>query len=143
MKNEKGITLIELLGVLVILSILLTLAGSILTSSLKTSNRTTTDQRLQQEANYITEKVRNEYLKRVDDAGESFMLTIENGQLLLDESKVISEGYYYSFCLEEESCEKMTETIYRSKTNQPFQLKLTSKNDKRTHIIDTEFSKLE
>ncbi len=143
MKNEKGITLIELLGVLVILSILLTLAGSILTSSLKTSNRTTTDQRLQQEANYITEKVRNEYLKRVDDAGESFMLTIENGQLLLDENKVISEGYYYSFCLEEESCEKMTETIYRSKTNQPFQLKLTSKNDKRTHIIDTEFSKLE
>lgn len=96
-KNEKGVTLIELLGVLVILSIVLTLAGSILTSSLKTSNRATADQRLQQEANYITEAIRNKYL-----GGKEGTLTIqiEDDKLLLieaEESKiVISEGYHYT-----------------------------------------------
>lgn len=153
MKNEKGITLVELLGVLVILSILLTLAGSILTSSLKTSNRATTDQRMQQEANYITEKVRNEYLEKVKDGVPetfTFEITIDNDnkKLLLNNVEVISEGYHYTFCVEEEeeeekgACEKMKETIDRTKTQQQFQLKLTSKNDERSHIIDTQLSKL-
>lgn len=141
MKNEKGITLIELLGVLVILSILLTLAGSILTSSLKTSNRATTDQRMQQEANYITEKVRNEYLKKPSDAGPSFELKIKDDQLLLDD-KMISEGYHYSFCLDETPCEEIPITIDRSKPQQPFQLILTAKDNGRTHEIDTKLSKL-
>ena len=41
MKNEKGITLIELLGVLVILGVVLTLIGSIMVNSIKTLYRPT------------------------------------------------------------------------------------------------------
>lgn len=137
MKNEKGVTLIELLGVLVILSVILILAGSILTSSMKTSNRATTDQRLQQEANYITEAIRNQYL---EEATGKLTLVIGDHQLEMNE-KVISEGYIYCFDLQE-PCEKEEKTIDRSKTNQSFYLKLRSKDGQRTHEIKTEYSKL-
>lgn len=150
MNNEKGITLIELLGVLVILSIVLTFIGSILVSSLKTSERATSDQRLQQEANYITEKVRNEFLKKVTKEGDlnppvlaNFELTIDNdnNRLLLNDEDVISEGYTYSTCVEkDELCDDPIK-IDRTESRQPFQMKLISK-DKKVHIIDTQLSKL-
>lgn len=147
LSNERGITLIELLGVLVILSVLLTLAGSILTSSLKTSNRATTEQRLQQEANYITEKVRNEYLKRVDESSaETFDLIMdnENQKLLLDDVGVISEGYTYSTCFsgENEACGHEKITFSRLENHQIFQLRLISSDGARMHEIDTKLSKL-
>lgn len=155
MKNEKGVTLIELLGVLVILSVILILAGSILTSSMKTSNRATTDQRLQQEANYITEAIRNEYLKsekqkaeetEIEEYIKKVIVRINNDQNQLKlYDRVISEGYIYSFCLEtefeNEECKK-DKKIDRSATSQTFQLKLTSKDGQRTHEIKTEYSKL-
>lgn len=147
-KNEKGVTLIELLGVLVILSIVLTLAGSILTSSLKMSNRATADQRLQQEANYITEAIRNKYLEKTS---ESIHLKIDNNRQKLfikdeavsEDYKVLSEGYMYSFCLDEhEACEIEEQSIFRFESHQAFQLKLESKDGQRNYIIDTKFSKL-
>lgn len=143
MKNEQGITLIELLGVLVIMGILITMTGSILTSSLKTSKRATTDQRLQQEANYITEVIRKEYLKSEKEKAEEteikkivVKIDNENKQLLLYDD-VISEGFTYSF--DEARTETMKELI-RAKEHQSFKLLLSK--DNHTYTVDTTFSKL-
>ncbi len=148
MKNEKGVTLIELLGVLVILSIVLTLAGSILTNSLKTSNRAATDQRLQQEANYLTEALRNRYLEK---KSEPIHLKIDHDSQKLyikDEAvsgdyKVLSEGYRYSFCTDDaDACEIEEQSLLRAESHQTLQLKLKSKDGQQSYVIDTKFSKL-
>ena len=167
MKNEKGITLIELLGVLVILGIVLTLIGSIMVNSLKTSDRATTEQRLQQEANYITEKIRSEYLKKPDDPEEgkisdSFKLEIDNDEKQLtlidnDENKlplegiVISEGYLYCYKedindkrVEDMSCDNTDESnpiVISRIDNEEFIMTLVSK-DQKPYTIKTIFSKL-
>ncbi|WP_415579221.1 type II secretion system protein, partial [Filibacter tadaridae] len=104
MKNERGLTLVELLAVLAIVGVIMALLGSVLINGIKASNRTTTRQQLQQEANYITEVVRNEYLGQ--GSGSFTIYSDDVNQTLKIESKIISEGYIYKLCYEGENEEE-------------------------------------
>lgn len=97
MKNEKGITLVELLAALAILGIIVVVIVSVLSTGTTASNKTATKQQLQQEANLIVEVLRSEYLKSNNHV---FNLSIEDEdgeQILLLDSRPISQGYTYSF----------------------------------------------
>lgn len=138
MKNEKGITLVELLAVLVIIGIVITMIGAIMTSSMKTSQRATIEQRLQQEANYITEAIRNEYLKRETASIEVAIVDVNGKEQLQMDGQVISEGYLYTF---QEDVTKSSIELKRTDKKSSFSLKLKSKAG-HFYIIDTSFSKL-
>ena len=93
MKNERGLTLVELLAVLAILGIIMALIGTVLINGIKASNRNATNQQLQQEANYITETIRNQYLKRTSNP---IILEIDNHEHSLKmDGTIISQGYTY------------------------------------------------
>lgn len=92
MKNEKGITLVELIAVLAIAGIVVALIASVISSGTNASQRTSLNQRLQQEGNIIVEKIRVEYLlnQKEDSIPDQFEILVENDQLILtDESGTI------------------------------------------------------
>lgn len=97
MKDEKGITLVELLAALAILGIIVVVIASVISTGTKASNKTATKQQLQQEANLIVEVLRSEYL---ESNNHVFDLSIEEEggeQILLLDSRPISQGYTYRF----------------------------------------------
>lgn len=101
MRNEKGITLVELIATLAIAGIVVALIASVLASGTSASQRTGMNQRLQQEGNIIVEQVRAQYLlnQREDSIPDQFVVLVQNDKLVfLDEtgaSMVLSEGYSY------------------------------------------------
>lgn len=101
MKNEKGITLVELIATLAIAGIIVALIASVLTSGTSASQRTSLNQKLQQEGNIIVEKVRAQYLlnHHDDSIPDKFEIFVQNDQLIFaDETgarMIISEGYSY------------------------------------------------
>ena len=96
MKNQRAFTLIELVATLSIIGILLAIIVSILINGLNASNRSATNQQIQQEANYITETIRKEYLKLPSESTNSMItLTVVGDTLELNGNK-ISEGYEYT-----------------------------------------------
>ncbi|MDS9471346.1 type II secretion system protein [Sporosarcina pasteurii] len=135
MKNEKGLTLIELLAVLAIIGLITTLIGSVLINGLKASDRSSTNQRLQQEANYITEMIRNEYLKLEDDSIE-FIIDNENQYLKMD-GDIISKGFTYCY---NNHCSN--EHVFMINRNENQQFKLELKIENLSYNIETTFSKL-
>lgn len=93
MKNQRGVSLIETLAVIIILSIVSIFLFSTLTSGFKNFDRTSIKQKLQQEGNYITEVVRNEYLK---SGTTSIELKVDStGKELSMNGSVISSGFTY------------------------------------------------
>lgn len=134
MKNERGLTLVELLAVLTIFGVIMLIFGSILIDGMKASDRNITNQRLQQEANYITEKVREEYLKGPKEviSSEIFLeVKPENGGKILKLNDVtISEGFTYDL-----------ETEILNRDNSADFILTIEKNGK-TFKINTKFSKL-
>jgi len=132
MKDERGITLVELLAVLALLGIIMTLIITVFINGTRATERSTTNQRLQQEANYIVEAIRMKYLESKD---ESFELHIENQSLKMGEA-TISEGYDYMFFNDEE---KKTIVVER-KESVNFELRL--KKGKLEYKVKTIFSKL-
>jgi len=137
MKNERGLTLVELLAVLVILGFIMMLLGTVLVNGMKASNRTTTNQQLQQEANYIVERVRSEYLKLPKEVtNDKFKLEIvleidTVNQTFKMNDEVVSEGYIYNL--------KSSVKIPRTGPS-PFYL--TIEKDGKSFDIDTVLSKL-
>ncbi|WKA52392.1 type II secretion system protein [Planococcus liqunii] len=134
MKNQKGITLVELLAVLAITGIIIVLIFSVLLTGSNASHRTAAKQQMQQEANYIVEVVRNEYLKL---HGPKINLKIEGvgeQQKLKMGSQVISRGYNYKII--EPASGTIDPTI-----NSNLQLELSAPNSK-PFIIKTTLSKL-
>lgn len=94
MKSERGLTLVELLVVLALIGGLSALIVGTLINGIKVSERSTTKQQLQQEANYITEIVRNEYLQSYNDYLDDIKFEIDGDSLLMNDAK-ISEGFSY------------------------------------------------
>jgi len=135
MKNERGVTLVELLAVLAIFGVIMLVLGSIFIDGMKASDRNATNQRLQQEANYILESVRKEYLKRPEDVTISeIILKVEpqnGGKTLKLNDETISEGFTY---------ELGTNTILRESSSSHFNL--TIKKNGKSYTIDTTLSKL-
>lgn len=134
MRNQKGITLVELLAVLAIAGIITTLIISILASGSNASQRTTSKQQLQQEANYIVEVIRSEYLKKENPLIELRIEGSGNNQKLKMGSKVISQDYKYKIV--EPALGKID-----PRTDQRLVLELSASGVK-PFIIKTTFSKL-
>lgn len=134
MKNQQGITLVELLAVLAIAGIITTLIISVLANGSNASQRTTSKQQLQQEANYIVEVIRSEYLKLENPLIEIKIEGTGNNQKLKMGSQVISQGY--KFKLVEPTLGKID-----PKTDQKFVLELSAPGV-QPYIIKTKFSKL-
>ena len=138
MRNERGITLIELLAVLALIGIIITLIVSVLINGMNASKRNTTNQRLQQDANYIVEMIRNNYLKNESDINEEvpISLKIENsGKKLLMDNKVLSEGYIFQL-----NDGTGNELFIDRDLNVP--LKLTLSKDKLSFTVNTTLSKI-
>ncbi len=92
-------------------------------------NRNATNQMLQQEANYITEVIRKEYLKSIEN---DIVINIdENKKVLKVDGKIISEGYNYNLA---------TLNEISRKNQSPF--KLTINKNGHSYTIDMTFSKL-
>jgi prepilin-type N-terminal cleavage/methylation domain-containing protein len=137
MKNERGITLVELLAVLAIGGIILVLLTSVFINGKKASDRGVTNQMLQQEANYILETIRKEYLKLEDD---DIKLEIIDKTLKMNE-KVISQGYSYDFIIDNAEGEIVYPIII--KRNKSFPLKLTITKENLHYTVNTTLSKLQ
>ncbi len=91
MKDENGLTLIELLAVISIIAIISVFLFSILLNGFTVTERTTIKQKVQQEGNYITETIRKEYLT---SSNSNIILKVEgNNKSLLLNDNVISSGY--------------------------------------------------
>lgn len=136
MRNERGITLVELLAVIALSSVILILLISVFINGSKAANRSSENQRLQQEANYIMETIRREYLKPVDTEIE-LKIDKEN-QILMIDGKNISEGYDYQL-LNSERAEILIQRIKRNKSEA---IDLTIRKGKLFYEVKTTFSKL-
>ncbi|WP_066292818.1 PilW family protein [Bacillus sp. FJAT-29937] len=130
MNNQRGFTLVELLATITILALIITLLSSILIDGKKAYNRNTTNQLLQQEANYITEIVRREYLRKYDEGKMSnpIKLSVQDNILKMD-GKVISEGFNYI-------------VLNVSRKSNPVHFYLELEKDGLTYTVETTFSKL-
>lgn len=141
MRNERGVTLIELVAVLAIVGIILVLISSVFIGGLKASNRSTTNQQLQQEANYITEAIRNEYLKNPEKDRVPIKMELEIlGDRLEMDGAVISEGYIYNFGTDEATESILVLEIDRSKGS--FEFNLGLEKNGQIYEVKTTFSKL-
>ncbi|MFS0575376.1 type II secretion system protein [Sporosarcina sp. 179-K 3D1 HS] len=124
MKNERGLTLVELLATLALIGVISALIIGVLINGMKASERSTTSQRLQQEANYITEVVRNEYLQSYYDYLDEIEFKVDGDALFMNEIR-ISEGFSY------ENLSIVDDT---------FSLTLSERD--YSYVIETTFSKL-
>ena len=138
MNTQKGITLVELLAALALVGMLVILIFSVMTQGMKASERNTTTQRLQQEANLIVEKLRNEHLMDSQQAGYTPFIELEivGDVLKIKGDETLSSGYEYKF-LNPENPKNM---LFDRSSNQ--QIKMEIKSGDRIYIIDTTFSKL-
>ncbi|ADH98519.1 PulJ/GspJ family protein [Salisediminibacterium selenitireducens] len=94
-KNQAGITLIELLAALVIGTIVIGLAGSVLVSTFTQADVTSDHASLRQEANIILTKIRSDY----SNADESTTLSFDNTENMLFDrnSAPLSEEDFFKF----------------------------------------------
>ncbi|ANU11359.1 hypothetical protein A1A1_15169 [Planococcus antarcticus DSM 14505] len=131
MRNESGITLVELLAALAIVGIIVAVIVNVLSTGTTASTKTATKQQLQQEANLIVEVIRNEYLKS-DNHQFNLIVKEEDGvkSLFLDEES-ISQGYTYNYA---------PYTI-DPKFDTNFKMTITDDSG-QFYVIDTTFSKL-
>lgn len=135
MKNEKGFTLIELLASLLIVSVIIILLISILLNGINATDRNTTNQRLQQEANYIEQVIRKEYLVSKFAKQNPIELKVDGNRLLMDNQE-ISSGYTYN--LIETSNQKLS--IPRVGVSS---LKLKISRNNQSYTLETKLSKIE
>lgn len=137
MKNERGITLIEILAVILLISTISIFLFSVLTSGVTNVKRTSTKQKLQQEGHYITEVIRNEYLK---SGTSNINLVIDNNNKLLMNGNKISSGYTYEL-KNPNNGYSAENKISISKTDN-FHLLLSINEEDHFYEIDTTLTKL-
>ena len=134
MRNEKGITLVELLAALAIVGIITAVIASVLSTGTSSADRTTSKQRLQQEANYIVEAIRAEYLEE-DEEDIKIITTVSSIAIKREDEgeveKIISEGYKY---------ELKSKVVIEPSKDEKFHLII--KDGKELYEIQTTFSKL-
>ncbi len=94
MKNEKGLTLVEVLVGLAILSIIMIILGGLLIDAFKNSERSEKITALQQEANTIMTELRDIHWKN-----EDYLIHFEEDSIKTEQTKIIlnSEKYTYKF----------------------------------------------
>ena len=132
MKNEKGITLVELIAALAIVGIITVVIASVLMTGTSSADRTASKQQLQQEANYIVEAMRAKYLEENTDI---LIITATDNSISIKRDdgveEIISDSYEYEL----KSRNEIDPT-----ENEKFHLII--KDDSKTFEIETTFSKL-
>ncbi len=134
MRNQKGVTLLELLGVLAITGIIIAMIMTTMANGSNASQRTKSKQQMQQEANYIVEVIRSEYLKKENNVIELKVEGTGYDQKLKMNLKVISQGYNYKLI-------QPNNGLIDPNQNQKFKLELSSSGVQKFKI-NTSFSKL-
>lgn len=148
MRNQKGVTLVELLAVLAVAGIITVLIASVLSTGSNASNRTATKQQLQQEANIIVEKIRAHYLlnEKEDGIPDEFLVKVndEEDKLFIEDDTgiiLLSEGFEYNLSPSEQI---LSIKLYRKKISN-FYLLIQSKEADSNILefeVNTSFSKL-
>lgn len=153
MRNEKGITLVELIATLAIAGIIIALIASVLSSGTNASQRTGMNQRLQQEGNIIVEKIRAQYLmnEKDDSIPDQFEILVQNDKLIFSDETgtqmVLSEGYEYDLD-PKAAASALTKkaAILDRRTKSDFNLVIRGKQGNNDSVqeykINTSFSKL-
>ncbi|AIY05108.1 hypothetical protein Plano_1143 [Planococcus sp. PAMC 21323] len=143
MKNNKGITLVEILGALAILGIIVVVIMSVFSNGANSSERTTSRQQLQQESNLIIEQIRSIYLKneKKNSVPTEFKIKVKGSKLVyLDTNnaneKIISSGYEYTLI----NGDVNKEILFNRTKATPFHLKISENNQEFN--VKTTFSKL-
>ncbi|RDW16336.1 hypothetical protein CWR48_16970 [Oceanobacillus arenosus] len=107
MKNEKGMTLVEVLATLVIASLFMGIIYTVVMMSMEYSSVETTKTRLQQEANYIITEI-----QRIHRKGDCYVLSITENEVAIAETemescpetdskmRVLSSEYKYDYDIE-------------------------------------------
>lgn len=153
MRNEKGITLVELIATLAISGIIVALIASVLSSGTSASQRTGMNQRLQQEGNIIVEQIRSHYLLNQRDAGvsDTFEVYVQDNNLYIKDGtngrKMLSEGYFYDLVPSDAATLSTTNKTVLDRTRKSdFNLIIRSKSNgdpsSLEYKINTSFSKL-
>lgn len=102
LKNKKGMTLIEIMVVLLIMSILLVIMGSLILNSFKYFNETTTQDLSKRSLDSISDYIREELLYASDvrvqeekpNEEEWNILHVKDGKLYKNEEQVFSDIFY-------------------------------------------------
>lgn len=134
MKNERGLTLVEILGGLTILGLIAVIVGGVLINGISSSKGISDKQLLQQEANVITEIVRKEYLRKYDENLKDIKIEIDDQALVMD-GKVISAGYDYEL-------KDLKQELIIPRDESSVTFSFTIKKNKQSHKVETRFSKL-
>lgn len=138
-RNEKGITLIEVLATITILSIVSFIIYNVFSSGLRYSSQAKETVLIQQEANYLLTLLKEQH----ENATTDYTITIENNQnnIILNkghsnEIDVTNSQYLYQICDldQSDSCDEQNatdHTITITPSQERFYLKmiLTNKNN--------------
>ncbi|MGB6407692.1 MAG: type II secretion system protein [Planococcus donghaensis] len=143
MRDENGITLVELLAFLAISSIIMVVIMSVFSTGVNSSERTASRQQLQQEANVIVEQIRATYLENEKNASidKNFKVRVDTDKLMITKidgtsEKIISSGYQYSLGT---GTGPAVVVMERTKVS-PFYIKICSGN--QCFEVQTSFSKV-
>lgn len=130
-KNEKGLTLVELLATLVLVSLFSGIVVSMISYSMKFNEIEITKTDLQQEANYVIAE-----LQRIHRLGDPYTLTIKENLIKVktDTEKIISDrySYYVDGDFDEVEIEPTTENVYlneftiKNKTNENLKVEIST-----------------
>lgn len=133
--NQKGLTLVETLAIIIIMSIVMLFLFNIVASSLNSSKKMQEQANIQSEANYLLV-----VLREFHERGEDYTISFINGELIIEEDltsnyRTVFNRYYYEINDKTELIEISPE--YEEKTFN-ITIKLTSKKYKEVdHITKT------
>lgn len=129
--NEKGVTLIETLAILVIGSIVMLLVFNILSTGIKNSKQIQERANLQNEANYLLVVLREFHERGID-----YTITFTGEKMIIEDinqqHKTLFNNYHYEVNHKAESL-----TIFPKKEDKSFQIELKLMSKKYPDIEHT------
>lgn len=131
--NEKGITLVEVLAVLVLSSIVAVLLFNIFTQGQKSYVQSTENINLEQQTQIIIENIRNKHLHT-----DGYKLLVQENALKLD-NKIISEGFTYEVKINNNPTE--LNRLIEIDTSDPTILDITLLKNKKSYNARTVLEK--
>ncbi|MGG3798292.1 PilW family protein [Metabacillus fastidiosus] len=138
MKNENGLTLVEVLVGLAILSIVMVILGGLLIDGFKNSDKSEKITTLQQEANLIITELRNIHWKN-----ENYIIHFNKDSIITEKSQItLNEKYNYKFekfdKTENKYIDMTGELTSQEMNNLPIKLTISYEDDATIPPYETE-----
>lgn len=139
LSNENGITLIELLAVIAILSFLIVIAYNVLLSGINDSTKITDDVSLQEEMNYILTSIsnmhhsQNSYSIIMDANPNATTIKLQSKDAsgaILKEIDINNNNYTYTLYDYSSNTDKLLQTTTTVNTSNPLYIKIVISNIK-------------